>query len=377
MKNLITEVKKINRLMGLNHKDEIIMGFETLDEGIRDKLKGVLTKVTKNEIVKTALSKTLKDDIVKFVKIGGKKIDDATAIEYVKQIANGTIDTKTLGKINQSLIKNGSTLADDAIEDFIASDAFKKLANNLDEGEFFKKLTSKANGYTSDQVKTIFKKYKANGGKFSTKVKTPKFTPKDLKAPEEIAKYNEKIKAFQQSQAALNKNIKPGEGTRNRLAREARDEVMKLAQQATNNLSSGTKSKILEAFKNLGPKSLKFLETLKIVEKNAVGKYQLTTIGLLTIPIVAGGTIGLVAVIINFMSKGVDPEPEIKTILTQDELKKVEQQDVKKEVIRFEDEAYKKEIKVALGKSPDEAFTDEDINLIYKKFVDNNLIQTK
>jgi hypothetical protein len=276
-----------------------------------------------------------------------------------------------MGDINKNFIKSGGKYADDAILDFVTNDkTFVSMATKRTEESIRKTL--KNNGFDDVVVNKMVDQYKKNGGQFKPKP----VTVKDLSPGEKII-YDEKIKAFQQSQAALNKSIKLSPGTRNQLAKEARDEATKLAQQALNKLSSGTKSKILEAFKDLGPKSLKFLENLKIVKKNAVGKYQLTTIGLLTIPIVAGGTIGLVAVIINFMSKGVDPEPEIKTILTQDELKKVEQQDVKKEVIRFEDEAYKKEIKVALGKSPDEAFTDEDINLIYKKFVDNNLIQTK
>jgi len=357
MNNLITEIERMNSLMG--HKQEVLLEF-------RDKLRQALIKTTKKGI--SSLSKKGEELSLDIVKAIGKTKAEADDI-VMKLAKSEVVDPKVMGDINKNFIILGSKYADDAILDLIKNDKkFIKAATTKTE-EAMKK-TLKANGFPDDAVNKIVNQYKKNGGQFKPKP----ITVKDLKG-DEITKYNEKIKAFQQSQAALGKNIKPGEGTRNRLAKEARDEVAKLAQQATNNLSSSTKSKILDAFKNLGSKGLKFLETLNIVKKNAIGKYQITTIGLVMVSTLVG--VGVLEVIINFMRKGVEPEPEIEKILTQEELKQVQQQDVKKEGIRFEDEAYKKEIKVALGKSPDEAFTDEDINLIYKKFVDNNLIQTK
>jgi hypothetical protein len=361
MNNLITEIERMNSLMG--HKQEVLLEF-------RDKLRKVLITTTKGV---STLSKKGEEFSLEITKAIGK--NKAEADDIVMKLAKSeVVDPKVMGDINKNFIILGSKYADDAILDLVKNDKkFIKAATTKTE-EAMKK-TLKANGFPDDAVNKIVDQYKKNGGKFSTKVKTPKFTPKDLKAPEEIAKYNEKIKAFQQSQAALGKNIKPGEGTRNRLAREARDEVMKLAQQATNNLSSGTKSKILDAFKKAGSGGLNVLKTLGIIKQNAQGTYVLTTTGLVIVSTIAGYS--LLNIITDFMSKGVEPEPDIKNILTSDEIKKIDQQEVKKEGIRFEDEAYKRDIKVALGKSPDEAFTDEDINLIYKKFVDNNLIQTK
>lgn len=362
MNNLITEIKRMNSLMG--HQEDVLLEY-------RDALRKSLTKISKAGA--TILSKSGKDLSADIVKLAGKSKDEADKI--VMKLAQGVkVDPKVIGDINKNFIISGSKYADEAILDLVQNDK-KFLSATLKKTEDEMKKILKKNGFPDDAVNKIVGQYKKNGGKFSTKTPTPKFTPKDLKTAEEIAKYKDKIKAYELSQAALNKNIRPGEGTRNRLAKEARDEVAQLAQQATNNLSQGTKSKILEAFKKGGTTGLTFLKTMGIIKQNAQGTYVLTTIGLVMVSTIAG--VSLLNIITDFMRKGVKPEPEIEKILTQDEIKKVEQQDVKKEGIRFEDEAYKKEIKVALGKSPDEAFTDEDINLIYKKFVDNNLIQTK
>ena len=287
----------------------------------------------------------------------GKKI--STTDEFVKNIMN---DSTFLNKIAKSLGKNQLNDAEKLIVQFrikntVTDDIIKQIAD-----EKIAKISSKTGQQTG--AKALPQTGTQSGGKLTVQTATDAGEKALVQITPDTS--NRLIRVID--------NIQPpkvgNRTTFKSLQKEIVDAVFE-------EIPESTSRQLVAMSKNLSNESTKksFLSSLAklgIIQKlQPVGKWVMKYKGtLVLVALLGGGALW----VLDWLGS----ETEVKSDLSSEEAQSVKQFDSTLQAEkkwRLLDNKYGQQLKTALGKDPSEAFTDQDIDDIYKRLTDLNIIQ--